>query len=65
MKEHSLKNDLLPLLILTLGLVLASVLMSLPLYRFTATVYTKKSANTFVGDDTYLEVRAEVDQMAE
>ena len=34
--------------LLLLGLVLALVLMSLPLYSFEAGIYTKKSANTFV-----------------
>ena len=53
------------LLLLLAGLILACVLMSLPLYRFTAGIYTKKSANTFVGDDTYQEVLAEVEKTAE
>ena len=65
MKNVSGTKNMIPLLLLVLGLVLASILMSLPLYRFTANVYTKKSANTFVGDDTYLEVRSGVEKIAE
>ena len=65
MKNVSGTKNKIPLLLLVLGLVLASILMSLPLYRFTANVYTKKSANTFVGDDTYLEVRSGVEKIAE
>ena len=65
MTENAVGKNRISLLLLVLGLILASALMSLPLYHFTANVYTKKSANTFVGDDTYKEVRAEVDQAAE
>jgi len=50
---------------LILGLALSAALMSLPLYSFTASVYTKKSSNTFVGDEKYQEVRAEVEAEAE
>ena len=52
------------LLIYVCGLLCACVLMSLPLYRFNASVYTKKSSNTFVGDEKYTEVRAEVEEQA-
>ena len=44
----------LSIVLLVLGLVLAGILMALPLYSFTASVYTKKSSNTFVGDEKYL-----------
>lgn len=40
-------------------------LFSLPVYRFDTCLYTKKSANTFVGDEKYLSVRAEADAVAE
>ena len=40
---------------------LTLVLLSLPVYQFDAAVYTKRSGNTFVGDDRYLAARAEVD----
>ncbi len=53
------------LVLLILGLLLACVVLSLPLYSFNANVYTKKSANTFVGDEKYQEVRAEVEAVAE
>ena len=55
----------LSIVLLVLGLVLAGILMALPLYSFTASVYTKKSSNTFVGDEKYREVRAEVESEAE
>ena len=55
----------LSVILLVLGLVLAGILMALPLYSFTASVYTKKSSNTFVGDEKYQEVRAEVEAEAE
>ena len=43
-------------------LVLLSVLfLCLPVYRFDATVYTKRSGNTFIGDERYQAARAEVD----
>ena len=52
------------LLLVILGLVLALILMSLPLYSFTASVYTKKSPNTFVGDEKYQAAMAEVEAVA-
>ena len=45
------KQNRLALLFLLIGLALALILMSLPLYSFNAAVYTKKSSNTFVGDE--------------
>ena len=53
------------LLFFLLGLVLALILMSLPLLSFEAQVYTKKSANTFVGDEKYAAALAEVEAVAE
>ena len=53
------------LVFLLLGLALAAVLASLPLFHFSAVVYTKKSPNTFVGDATYQSVKAEVEALAE
>ena len=42
-------------------LVFLSVLfLCLPVYRFDATVYTKRSGNTFIGDERYQAARAEV-----
>ena len=46
-------------------LVLAIVLLSLPLVEFSAALYTKRSGNTFVGDEKYIEVKAEVEAAAE
>ena len=39
--------------------------LCLPLYSFSATVFAKKSGNTFVGDEKYQEVRAEVEREAQ
>ncbi len=46
-----------------LCLLLCAALFLLPVYHFEANVYTKRSGNTFVGDEKYLSVRAEVDAM--
>ena len=43
------------------ALLLIVILLSLPLFEATTTVYTKKSANTFVGDEKYLSVKADVE----
>lgn len=43
----------------------AAILLSLPAFRFNSCVFTKKSPNTFVGDETYQAVSAEVEQIAE
>ena len=40
-------------------------MLCLPLYSFSATVFTKKSGNTFVGDEKYLAARAEVEEAAD
>ena len=53
------------LLLLIIGLAFSLLLMCLPLYSFQVGVFTKKSPNTFVGDETYQEVRAEVEAAAE
>ena len=53
------------ILMILLGIVLSLILMSLPLYSFDVGVYTKKSSNTFVGDEKYLAVREEVEAVAE
>lgn len=39
-------------------------LYCLPIYEFDTILYTKKSGNTFVGDERYLAARAEVDEAA-
>ena len=48
-----------------LAFILCLILLSLPVYDFSATVFTKKSGNTFVGDEKYLAVRAEVEAAAQ
>ncbi len=54
------------LLLAVLGAaVLFLVLFSLPVYQFTTDLYTKKSSNTFMGDERYTAARAEADAMAD
>ena len=38
--------------------------MSLPVYEFNTCLYTKKSGNTFVGDERYIAASAEVSEVA-
>ena len=59
------KINRISLVLLAAGLLLACLVMALPLYSFQANVYTKKSSNTFVGDEKYQEVRAEVEAAAQ
>ncbi len=59
------KQNRTALLIMLVGLLLALVLMSLPLYSFNAAVYTKKSGNTFAGDERYRAARAEAEAALE
>ena len=58
------KQNLRMAALLILGLVLTLVLMSLPLYTFEIGVYTKKSPNTFVGDEKYIAAKAEAEAAA-
>ena len=41
--------------------ILSVLILTLPVYKFDVTVYTKRSGNTFVGDDRYLAARADVE----
>ena len=59
------KKNRFAFILLLLGLALTLVLMSLPLYSFNADVYTKKSSNTFVGDEKYYAALAEAEAAAE
>ena len=59
------KSNLICLFLLLLGIALSLILMNLPLYSFDAELEKKKSPNTFVGDEKYLKVRAEVQEKAE
>ena len=47
-----------------LAAALCVVMLCLPLYDFSVTVFSKKSGNTFVGDEKYLAARAEVEEAA-
>ena len=55
------KNNRLCLCALILLFLLSVLIFSLPVYRFEANVYTKRSGNTFIGDERYQAARAEVD----
>ncbi len=44
-----------------LAVLLSVLILTLPVYRFDVNVYTKRSGNTFVGDDRYVAARQEVD----
>lgn len=59
------KNNRAALCLLFIGLVLCAALLFLPAFTFSADVYTKKSPNTFVGDEKYTAARAEVDSVAD
>ena len=59
------KSDRISIVCFVLGLLLSAGLLLMPFYTFRANVYTKKSANTFIGDEKYLEVKAEVEETAE
>lgn len=59
------KQNRTALTLVLVAVVLFALLMSLPAFEFTSSVYTKKSANTFVGDEKYQAVRAEVEAVAE
>ncbi len=59
------KSNRLCLLLLILGIALAMILMSLPLYSFDVDVYKKKSPNTYHGDEQYQKVMEEVQAKAD
>ena len=63
--ENAGRSNIISLLLIILGTGLTIALMVLPLYTFSAAVYTKKSSNTVVGDEKYKEVRAEVEAEAQ
>lgn len=62
--EAASRNRL-ALLALAIAAVLTVVVLSLPVMTFTTAVYTKRSANTFVGDEKYVEARAETEATAQ
>ena len=63
--EMIAKQNRAAIALLLAALVIAGILLSLPAYKFTSGVYTKKSSNTFVGDEKYIEALAEVEAVAE
>lgn len=64
MSKNPAKSGRTALFLMLAALVLVAVLFSLPCYQFQSDVFVKKSPNTFVGDETYNEIKAEVDAMA-
>ena len=60
-----LKKNRRALVLAVIMLALALVLLSLPAYEFDATLYTKRSGNTFVGDERYAKAMEEVEAAAE
>ena len=57
------KGNILCLSAVILLVLLSFFLFSLPVYRFDANVFTKRSGNTFVGDERYQAARQEVDAL--
>lgn len=47
------------------AVVVACLLLSVPAYSFDSAIYTKKSSNTFVGDEKYEAALAEVNEVAD
>ncbi len=65
MRSGGIKRNTGALLLILAGLILAACLANLPLYQFEGRVYTKKSSNTFKGDEKYLQVSEEVQEVLE
>ena len=59
-----LKKNRRALTVAALMLALAIVLLSLPVYEFEATLFSKRSGNTFVGDERYAKAMEEVEAAA-
>lgn len=62
--EAILKENRIAYGIMLVAVLVAFVLLSLPLYNFETNLYRKRSANTFVDDEKYIEAKAEVDAIA-
>lgn len=58
------RKNRLALILCAAALALVLVLLSLPVYTFSTAVYTKRSSNTFVGDEKYVAARAEAEAAA-
>ena len=67
MKERPviIKENRVSAAVIILAFVLILFLLSLPAYEFTSGIYTKKSGNTFVGDEKYVAAKTEVEAAAE
>ena len=59
------KQNRTALRLLVIASLLVAILLTVPAYVFRAGIYTKKSSNTVVGDEKYLSVLEEVNQIAE
>ena len=59
--NYSHKQGRVAIALLLICLLATLLVMTLPLYNYEIAVYTKKSANTFVGDEKYNEVLTEVE----
>ncbi len=60
-----LKQNRIALALLMAVVIAVGILLSLPAYNFDSCVYTKKSSNTFVGDETYQAALEEVNAVAD
>lgn len=59
-----LKKNCIALFICALMLVLTALMMLLPVHEFSTAIYSKKSGNTFVGDERYVKAYADVEAAA-
>ena len=59
------KQNKTALILIIAAVVITAILFSLPAYEFTTGIYTKKSGNTFVGDEKYYSVLEEVNAIAD
>ena len=59
------KRNKTALYLLIIACAAGILLLCMPAYQFDASVYTKKSGNTFVGDEKYLKVLEEVNAVAD
>ena len=62
--EAAPKNRKTGLILVLTALALTIMLFSMPIFRTDTVLFSKKSANTFVGDEKYQSVRTEVEQAA-
>ena len=59
------KRNRIALALLIVAAALAIIIAAMPVYSFTSSVYTLKSPNTFVGDESYTQALATVNAAAE